>query len=95
LKEWGDCYGLIYSLKIGNATMVVLNDPSAVHQLMNKKGALFVDRPLEKQWELATNGDILPLMHAGSAWRAMRKIGTQAMSPKVLDDRLAEIQEAE
>ncbi|KAF2828283.1 cytochrome P450 oxidoreductase-like protein [Ophiobolus disseminans] len=95
LKEWSDRYGPVYSLKIGSTTMVVLNEPRAVHQLMTKKGALYVDRPVDEQWKLATDGESFFLAHAGPIWRTMRKIAGQALSSKVLDGKLAEIQEAE
>ncbi|KAF2827089.1 cytochrome P450 oxidoreductase-like protein [Ophiobolus disseminans] len=94
-KEWSDQYGAVFSIKIGESTVVVLNDPRAVHQLINKRGALFADRPEEEQWDLATNKEAFGIMHSDPIWRAIRKIVTQILSPKNLDGTWNNIQEAE
>jgi cytochrome P450 len=75
--------------------MVVLNDPRAVHELINRRGALYVDRPEEEQWNLATNNEAFAITHADATWRAIRKIVTQVFSPKNLDGKWSQIQEAE
>jgi cytochrome P450 len=72
-----------------------LNDPRAVHELLNQKGALFSDRPVDEQWELLTNNEAFVVMHSGHIWRASRKIASQILSSKHLDGKLAEVLEAE
>lgn len=94
-KEWSDQYGPVFSLKVGASTMIVLNDPRAVHELLNKKGALYVDRPNDEQWDLTGRHEIFVLMHAGDEWKAIRKIMTQLFTPKNLDGKLVQLQESE
>ncbi|KAH7407061.1 cytochrome P450 oxidoreductase-like protein [Phaeosphaeria sp. MPI-PUGE-AT-0046c] len=95
LKELAEQYGSVFSLKIGKATMIVLNDPEAIFDLIHKKGALFVDRPQDQHWDLAYHNEILSLMHEGDEYKAMRKIAQQLLSPKNLDTKFHKIQEAE
>ncbi|KAF2851961.1 cytochrome P450 oxidoreductase-like protein [Plenodomus tracheiphilus IPT5] len=94
-KEWSDRYGPIVSLKVGVSTMVILNDPRAVHELINKKSACYADRPADEQWDLTAQNEHIALMHSGPEWRAIRKIMAQTFSAKNLDGKLARIQEAE
>ncbi|KAF2652642.1 cytochrome P450 2D18 [Lophiostoma macrostomum CBS 122681] len=96
LKEWADEYGGIYSLKVGASTMIILNDRRAVHQLVDKKSAMYGDRPFDRQWEIALGEDInFSAMHATPTWRSFRKIAAQMLSPKSIDDKIAPGQEAE
>jgi cytochrome P450 len=95
LKAWSDQYGSVFSVKIGRSTMVVLNDPRAVHEPMNRRGALYADRPEEEQWNLAINNEAFAIMHADPTWRAIRKIVTQVFSPKNLDGKWSQAQETE
>jgi cytochrome P450 len=66
-----------------------------VHELLNKRGAVFSDRPVDDQWELATKNGVLILMHPDQTWRAVKKIASQALTPKALDGSLADVFEAE
>ncbi|KAK7441119.1 cytochrome P450 2D18 [Colletotrichum acutatum] len=95
LKEWADQYGSIYSLKVGQSTMVVLNDRHAVHELLTSKGAYYNDRPVDQQYDLAMRQENTSLMHDGPVWRAERKIAATYFSPKNLDGALRGVQESE
>ncbi|KAK1522872.1 cytochrome P450 2D18 [Colletotrichum paranaense] len=95
LKEWADQYGSIYSLKVGQSTMVVLNDRHAVHELLTSKGAYYNDRPIDQQYDLAMRQENTSLMHDGPVWRAERKITATYFSPKNLDGALRGVQESE
>lgn len=95
LKEWADQYGSIYSLKVGQSTMVVLNDRHAVHELLTSKGAYYNDRPVDQQYDLAMRQENTALMHDGPVWRAERKIAATYFSPKNLDGALRGVQESE
>ena len=94
-KSWADKYGPIFSLKIGQSTMVVLSDPEAVRHLFYRKSALFADRPIDEQWIRATDNELMVMMPHGPIWKAMRKITAQTLSAKYLDGALAKVQEAE
>ncbi|KAF4539242.1 Cytochrome p450 protein [Lasiodiplodia theobromae] len=96
LKEWGDQYGDVYSIKIANDTMIVLYDRKAIHDLLDKKSAIYSDRPPNYVADLVTNGDSIAFMNYDNpAWRAQRKISSHNLSPRALDEKVAPIQEAE
>jgi cytochrome P450 len=94
LKEWSDKYGPIFSLKIGRGTLIVLNDRRAVHDLIDKRSATYSDRPMDEQVETALS-DNFAFLPANRVWRAQRKIASQLLAPKSLDEKVAPIQEAE
>ncbi|KAF2114293.1 cytochrome P450 2D18 [Lophiotrema nucula] len=94
-QEWSDQYGKIFSLKIGASTIVVLNDRRAVHSLIDKKSAIYSDRSFDKNSDAAVGGENFGLQHISPSWRAQRKVAAQCLSPKVIDDKIGPIQEAE
>jgi cytochrome P450 len=85
----------VFSLKIGAGTLVVLNSRRAVHDLIDKKSAIYSDRALDKNTEVALGGENLGFMHATPMWRAQRKIAAQHLAPKAIDNKIAPVQEAE
>ncbi|KAK1573711.1 cytochrome P450 2D18 [Colletotrichum navitas] len=95
LKEWGDQYGPMFSIKVGKSTMIVLNDRRAVHELLVSKGAHFNNRPSDEQFRLALRDENIALMKETAKWREQRKITAQFFSPKNLDTSLKGVQEAE
>ncbi|KAF6811973.1 cytochrome P450 2D18 [Colletotrichum sojae] len=95
LKEWSDAYGSVYSLKVGRSTIVVLNDRKAIHELLNQQGALFNDRPRDRQVFVSLGDENIALMHESPKWKLERKIIGQYFSPKNLDTVLRPVQEAE
>ncbi|KAK2054685.1 cytochrome P450 2D18 [Colletotrichum caudatum] len=95
LKEWGDQYGSIFSIKVGKSTMIVLNDKRAVHELLVSKGAYFNDRPCDEQFHLALRDENVAMMTDSAMWKEQRKIIAQFFSPKNLDTGLKSVQEAE
>ncbi|KAJ4360291.1 uncharacterized protein N0V89_000852 [Didymosphaeria variabile] len=94
LKEWADKYGSIYSLKIGAATLILLNDKRTVHNLLDKRSAIYSDRPKDQQMITALKENFA-FFDASPAWRATRKIAAHFMSPKNLDETIMAVQEAE
>ncbi|KAF1843820.1 cytochrome P450 2D18 [Cucurbitaria berberidis CBS 394.84] len=94
-KEWSDKYGNIFSLKIGAGTVIVLSDRRAVHDLIGKRSAIYSERPLDNNSEVAFGGENFAFLHATPSWRAQRKVASQYLAPKSIDDKIAPIQEAE
>ena len=88
-------YGTIFSLKIGAGTIIVLNDKRAVHDLIDKKSAIYSDRPHDHNLETAMGMENFAFMHMTPLWRAQRKIASQNLAPKNLDENIMPIQEAE
>jgi cytochrome P450 len=95
IKELSDQYGSVFSLKVGKSTIIVLNDPQAIFELIHRKGALFIDRPQDEQWDRAYRNELLSLMHSDDAYKAMRKIVQQLLTPKNLDTTFLDIQDIE
>jgi cytochrome P450 len=95
VKELSDQYGSVFSLKVGKSTIIVLNDPQAIFELIHRKGALFMDRPQDEQWDRAYRNELLSLMHSDDAYKAMRKIIQQLLTPKNLDTTFLDIQDIE
>jgi cytochrome P450 len=85
----------VYSLKFGPSTVVVLCDRKAIHSLLDKKGAIYSDRPPLYIGDMLTKGDHMALTTANAVWREKRKIVTHNFSPKMLDEKHFRIQEAE
>ncbi|KAK2005730.1 cytochrome P450 2D18 [Colletotrichum eremochloae] len=95
LKEWSDQYGSVCSIKIGQSTMIVLNDRRAVYELLSQKGAWYNDRPNDEQLNITSQDENIALMRESLKWRAERKIAASYFSPKRLDSDMKPVQEAE
>ena len=74
--EWAREYGPIFSLKLGPATAVVITDRSLVKALIDKKSAIYSDRPPSYvSHDLITRGDhVLVMRPDGTRWRLYRKL---------------------
>ncbi|KAK8151548.1 cytochrome P450 [Phyllosticta citribraziliensis] len=87
LKKWSEQYGSVYSLKMGSDTTIVLNDRKAIHDLLDKKGAIYSDRQKEYVCGLVTHNHYFAFEDATSSWRSQRKIASHVLSPRTLDDK--------
>ncbi|KAF2657853.1 cytochrome P450 [Lophiostoma macrostomum CBS 122681] len=94
-KHWSEIYGLIYSLKIGKGTMIVLNSRRAVYDLIDKRSAIYSGRPDEEQYRTALKGENIANMDADEKWRAQRKVMARFFAPAKLDGGLGGVLEAE
>lgn len=75
--------------------MIVLNSRRAVHDLIDKRSALYSARPQDEQYHMALKGENIANMDTDSTWRAQRKITARFFAPIKLDGDLAKISEAE
>ncbi|KAK4212170.1 cytochrome P450 [Rhypophila decipiens] len=72
--EWAKTYGGIFSLKMGPALAVVITDRQIVKDLLDKKSAIYSDRPPSYvSHDLITKGDHLLVMKYGETWRSFRR----------------------
>ncbi|CAM1509768.1 Fc.00g001030.m01.CDS01 [Cosmosporella sp. VM-42] len=94
-REWAQEYGPVFSLKFGPTNIIVLCDRKAIHALLDKKGAIYSDRPASYVGRLLTQGDHIALEQMDPIWREKRKVISHNFSPKNLDERHYLIQEAE
>lgn len=75
--------------------MIVLNSRHAVHELIDKRSAIYSGRPHDDQFHIALKGENIANMDADDMWRAQRKMTAQFFAPSKLDGNLAKIAEAE
>lgn len=75
--------------------MIVLNSRRAVHDLIDKRGAIYSSRPQDYQYHLTLKGENLVNMEANACWRSQRRITARFFAPIKLDGGLAKISEAE
>jgi hypothetical protein len=85
----------VFSLKIGAGTFIVLNDRRAVHDLVDKRSAIYSDRPIDHNTTVVLGDENTAFMHATPLWRAERKVISQMLTPTILDDKIAKMQHAE
>jgi cytochrome P450 len=94
-REWAKEYGTVFSLKFGPSNIVVLCDREAIHELLDKKGSIYSDRPKTYVGDLLTRGDHIAISQADGLWREKRKVIAHNFSPKMLDEKHYKVQEAE
>ncbi|RHZ50537.1 hypothetical protein CDV55_103176 [Aspergillus turcosus] len=93
--EWSHKYGKIYSLKVGSGTMIVICDRKAVHELIDKKGSIYSDRPPNIVPLFITRGNHMTMECQTPSWREKRTVVTRNLNPKSLDEKHFRVQEAE
>jgi cytochrome P450 len=94
-EEWAKKYGKIYSLKVFNSNIIVLSDPEIVGQLLDKKGAIYSDRPENHVAMHVTSGHHFSFEQHSPGWKLKRAITVRHFSPQKLDSHHFRIQEAE
>ncbi|TVY92146.1 Cytochrome P450 monooxygenase [Lachnellula willkommii] len=94
-RNWSKEYGPIFTLKFGPSNVIVLCDREAIHQLLDKKGSIYSDRPYGYVGHVLTQGDQVVLSQMDASWRVKRKVIAHNFSPKQLDEKHCQVQEAE
>ena len=75
--------------------MIVLNSRRAIHDLIDKRSAIYSSRAHDEQFHIACKGENIAFMDADVGWRAQRKITARFFAPIKLDGNLAKVSEAE
>ncbi|KAG8730535.1 hypothetical protein FRC11_006492 [Ceratobasidium sp. 423] len=75
--------------------VVIGGDGILVRQLLDKRGAIYSNRPLELVTEIAGRGDHLLFQQDTDKWRTPRKLIVQHYSPRVAKTEHVRLQEAE
>ncbi|CAK5274028.1 unnamed protein product, partial [Mycena citricolor] len=85
--EWAKVYGDIFSLKAMHLTVIVLNSPTAVKEVIDKRGATSCDRPASAISDLITpdNLNLASGRHANDIWRALRRAAMHMLRPENMD----------
>ncbi|KAF8576043.1 cytochrome P450 [Ramaria rubella] len=83
--EWRKTHGDIISLQILGNTIIVLNTLETVNALLDKKGAIYSNRPeFILAGEIMGGNRTLPLLQYGLAWRNQRKLMHLALNSEVI-----------
>ena len=73
--EWAKSYGSIFSLKIGQGTMVVLSSAKDAGRIMDKRSLHYSNRPSSYVvGDLVFEGDHPMFMNADERWKLRRKL---------------------
>ncbi|CAL1706645.1 unnamed protein product [Somion occarium] len=92
--EWARQYGDLFSLKIGNSTIVVVSSAKMLRECMDSRGATMSDRPHVYVAELVNGGLDMPWSHYGPTWRNLRRASHDMLTKSACDKHLP-IQRAE
>ncbi|KAF8191110.1 cytochrome P450 [Mycena galopus ATCC 62051] len=92
--EWAREYGGLFSLKVGPSTVVVLTDPAAARELLDKRSATTSDRPPTHIGDRMTGGFHMVLARSTSTWKILRKTSGAILTPQATAQHLP-IQRAE
>lgn len=84
--KWAKQYGGIYTLKLGTGTAAVLTDRRLIKQLVDKKSAMYSERPKSYVASLIAGGDHILLMDYGLQWRSTRKLLHGNLMEKVVGE---------
>lgn len=93
--EWAKQYGGLYTLKLGTGTAAVITNRRLIKQLVDKKSALYSERPKSFVANFISSGDHILLMQYGQQWRSTRKLLHTSLMEKVVDEEHLPLQEAE
>ncbi|TFY62291.1 hypothetical protein EVJ58_g3958 [Rhodofomes roseus] len=81
--KWGEIYGGIVYLSVPGETMILLNSPEIVNELLEKRSAIYSDRPVQiTTSELMGFGPFLPVCGYGSYHREGRRIMANGLSSR-------------
>jgi hypothetical protein len=79
-KDWSEEYGGVFSLKFGPRNVIVLCDKKAVHDLWDKKGLVYAERPRNYVADIITSGDSIVFASNTVETREKRRIATHNFS---------------
>ncbi|CAE6441605.1 unnamed protein product [Rhizoctonia solani] len=74
LQELNRKYGPLASLKLGSSNIIVIGgDGSLVRELLDKRGSIYSNRPIEPTQEITGGGDDVIFQTNTEKWKAARK----------------------
>ncbi|KAG8937460.1 hypothetical protein FRC03_008106, partial [Tulasnella sp. 419] len=80
--EWSRIYGEVYSLKVGPQTMIIVSSVEAIHEILEKNGAMTASRPqVEAIRRFTQPSGMVSFSPYGPQWRKMRKAAAELMKP--------------
>ncbi|KAH9979952.1 cytochrome P450 [Lactifluus volemus] len=80
-SEWQKKYGDLIYLNAAGQPMIILNSPKVAADLLDRRAAIYSDRPpLIVASEIMCGGLLFPFCRYGDVWRRMRKIANERFS---------------
>ncbi|KOS22826.1 Fumitremorgin C synthase [Escovopsis weberi] len=73
-KQWADEHGDVFYTKVGLSHFVWLSSPTAVRDLMDKRGAIYSSRAPSPMINMVSNNERVNFLPYGDKWRAIRGI---------------------
>ncbi|KAF9026341.1 cytochrome P450 [Hymenopellis radicata] len=92
--KWGDQYGNVTSVNVLGTTLVILNDFASAQELLDKRSAIYSERPSFPMVELCGWGNAILLLPYGPLLRSHRKLVHKVMGSSQMP-QLYPIQEQE
>lgn len=84
VRDLREKYGPIFTMQMGQRTLIILTDPTLIHEALVKRGPAFASRPAESPTRLVFSLGKCAINSAeyGSLWRALRRnLATEVVSP--------------
>ncbi|TBU56856.1 cytochrome P450 [Dichomitus squalens] len=84
-RDWSLKYGDVIGLQLpGNRSLLILNSIDAAKELLDKRAAMYSDRPKSLVVDLIGWSWNTPLIPYGEEWRRTRRASWQHFTPKVM-----------
>ncbi|KAI0061739.1 cytochrome P450 [Artomyces pyxidatus] len=80
-EEWGKTYGEIVSVEVFGQVIVILQSSKAARDLLEKRGAIYSDRPTMTFYEMAKWDWFLPIARSNDQWRTGRRLLERSLRP--------------
>ncbi|KAG9042589.1 hypothetical protein FS837_010669 [Tulasnella sp. UAMH 9824] len=83
--EWARTYGEIFSLKLVNGTVVVLNSLESVRNVFEQQGSMTSDRPPSTIARMVADDLHLGTINADSKWKSYNRAGKVILSSSAIE----------
>ena len=84
VRDLREKYGPIFTMQMGQRTLIILTDPTLIHEALVKRGSVFASRPAESPTRLVFSLGKCAINSAeyGPLWRALRRnLATEVVTP--------------
>ncbi|KAJ6500677.1 cytochrome P450 [Mycena sanguinolenta] len=88
--EWQAQYGPIISLNLAGQPLIVLNDYQVATDLLEKRSAIYSDRPrFIMGSEILAGGMLMPFATYGELWKKLRRVAHEGLNHDAISSSLA------
>ncbi|KAK7057911.1 cytochrome P450 [Favolaschia claudopus] len=82
--EWSHKYGPLFRINVAGQTTIILNSHKAATDLLDRRSALYSDRPRNIVTRILTGDMVFAFSQIGPIWRRMRKAAHDATGPQIV-----------